>query len=421
MGTKLQQNNKYNNFKFYLYICFLLTFPFSYGYKFSRVINGINYILNTDNHTATMTDIYEAPSDIIEVPSEILWKNEKFNVTTISIIFGDHNSIVNRIQSLYIPNSVKNIFVLKGFENLRELRLPDTSLEIMFDAFSHCPSLEYVYIPPKVKSIDSNAFTDCTNLKTLVIGSGDTNINSTSFASFSLFSPEIQLIVLEAQEPPKYFDAFKEYIDTAILMVPVGSKSFYENSDWRYFDKIIEYDVDYFNNYVPDFARRYSPHKPLESNYQCPFNIMDFSEKVPFEEVDDIYYTLLKDFSEAKLMLSKFGFSYRKSGKGEIIDGDIKIPCICDEYRKDGISVFLCFVKEGSNEEYDYYYSYVVKFDSQDEMKLFLKDSEEAGMGCYEGYYSCNGFAESGIQARVKGNLVIIGDEGMDLYDICIP
>lgn len=321
------------------------------------------------------------------------------------------NSDAKYLKQLVFPRSIKYIGGLGNCSNLSEVYIPNSALTIHMNAFEGCESLEYIYIPEKVKDIELNAFVGCKNLRTVVLGTKDADISEVAFSvdHWLSESTNLKLIVLLSSVPPKYFKAFKNYIDDAILMVPKGGKANYENSDWKYFDKIIEFDFNLYNSYVPDFARVYSNDVNNESFLDPPLNIMSFSYKKVIDE-EGCTEVGIESYRNISKMLQQKGFNYRGKFKATARDGDEEMECNYFDFNRGLISVRLVDGIE-SNQIF-------IVFQDDKDKERFIRNSLQAGMNSDSEHLYWEGTAESGILARVTGNIVQIADDGMGFTDI---
>ena len=463
-----------------IYLLFLsLIFPAlnAFSHEFTREIGGIQYELNTYDHTATVKGLYKnAPLKLI-IPSEVEWKNEKFKVTTIlSLQSLPYGAELIKPYSLTIPPTVTYIASFRSgglyrenLDKLKEINLPDAPIYIDGYSFYENPSLEYIYIPPKVESINGSVFTKCENLRTVVIGSEHTFISGDAFFHniMSTDKPtELKLIRLLSKTPPKYFSAFKHYIDSAILMVPPGTKASYQNSDWRYFDRIVEFDAELFNRYVPDYAK-ISSHKPstpssshspahssthaslLASNSHRPsaissssfspdlsflessassstpsptpafregFNIMSFVYKDVIDE-HGCTFVCIDGLDDITTVLKNNSFSLNRTFRAYLSEGGDKMTCKCYEYKLGGMLIKLYSPTETPHMVNQIF----ITFDTARERDIFLKNSLKAGMTSYGAQYLYQGSAESGIMARIEGNTIQIANDGIGYLDIVFP
>jgi hypothetical protein len=129
-----------------------------------------------------------------------------------------------------------------GMPSLKEVLLPRNIIAIRSNAFNRVYSLKSIDIPEGVTSVDNVSFAVDTNLTSVRFPSTLLKIGSGSFHNCI----NLQTIYLNAQNPPAIdHDAFEsDYINRkpyfATLIVPKGTKSIYEKSDWRIFTRIRE-------------------------------------------------------------------------------------------------------------------------------------------------------------------------------------
>ena len=93
------------------------------------------------------------------------------------------------LTDLVIPNGVTSIgkCAFSGCNALSNLIIPDSITSIGVEAFQDCNGLTRLVIPNSVTSIGNNAFA-CTNLESIVIGDGLTDLQSFSFSSYGKLS-----------------------------------------------------------------------------------------------------------------------------------------------------------------------------------------------------------------------------------------
>lgn len=151
-----------------------------------QVINGLRYIIHTDENYAVVTsNKYNQP--IIVIPTSITWEGKEYPVTEL----GD-----------------------KCFEG--------------------CTNLESITIPSSVTSIGSYCFYDCYSLFSVDIKSTSITFEGGCFASTA-----IDDFTIMATTPPEITSSFdKCNINLARLMVPKNSINDYRNSGWGEFGTI---------------------------------------------------------------------------------------------------------------------------------------------------------------------------------------
>ncbi len=232
--------------------------------KGTIVVDGIYYILDESNHEAKVSyknDKYNSYSGDVIIPAYFEYENQQYSVTKIgNLAFSHSNKLISvsipssvtyiesnafsysGLRSIVIPNSVKTLgtCVLIGcrslanatisnilqeipwgtFEScaLKEILIPQSVTKIVDRAFSNNP-LVSVTIPPSVKTIGDNVFSECTRLK-------DIYLDQTNPSSYNCAE-----------------DAFAYNVPTATctLHVPVGSKEAYASTaPWSSFQNIVE-------------------------------------------------------------------------------------------------------------------------------------------------------------------------------------
>lgn len=229
-------------------------------------VNGINYELNEETKTASVTFGGEYYGDIV-IPSSV----NGYSVTSI----GDHaftgcntmtsitmpntitsigerafgecsgltsitipNSVTTisafafdtctGLTSITIPNSVTSIDrnVFMNCSGLTSIHIPDVVTSIGPSAFAYCSSLTSITIPDAVKSIGFGAFSYCSSLTAVTIGSSVEEIDHTAF----MFCTALTTVVCKAVTPPALADNVFAFIpEDAILYVPSGSVEAYRN------------------------------------------------------------------------------------------------------------------------------------------------------------------------------------------------
>ncbi len=104
-------------------------------------------------------------------------------------LFYAHHLYLNgeEIRDLVIPNSVVNIgsFVFAGFKSLASVTIPNSVTSIGNSAFYRCSGLTSITIPNNVTTIGQQAFYECTGLTSVTIPNSVTSIGSGVFRSCS--------------------------------------------------------------------------------------------------------------------------------------------------------------------------------------------------------------------------------------------
>ena len=147
-------------------------------------------------------------------------------------------SYCGAMASLTIGNSVQtigaNAFLFCS--GLSSIIIPDSVISIGKEAFSYCWRLQTVKIGNSVTTIGESAFSECNSLTSLTIGSSVELIRQSAFAACG----QIANIYCHASIPPVItLDVFDyDVYSNAILYVPRGYVSVYDDSSWNAFVNI---------------------------------------------------------------------------------------------------------------------------------------------------------------------------------------
>lgn len=178
--------------KLLLFLCSFL-FPFQVlAYDFE--INGIFYNKKFEGVEVTCQFKNEGNqstySGYVVIPDTVVYEGKRYPVTSI-----DNYAFYNcgALDSIFIPNTVVNI----GYDafrkciNLVSVILPKRIKEISMFCFENCSKLSSVIIPNGVSRICHNAFWGCINLQEIEIPSSVKVIESDAFKICGLISIEI--------------------------------------------------------------------------------------------------------------------------------------------------------------------------------------------------------------------------------------
>ena len=177
------------------------------------VVNGIYYILNKTEKTASVTYYVESRDNkstylgSVTIPSTITYNGTTYSVTSIgssafwycsgltSIVIphsvtsigSDAFAYCSGLTSIVIPNSVTSIgsSAFAYCSGLTSIVIPRSVTSIGSDAFAYCFGLTSIVIPNSVTSIGSSAFYGCSGLTSIVIPNSVTSIGSSAFAQCS--------------------------------------------------------------------------------------------------------------------------------------------------------------------------------------------------------------------------------------------
>ena len=167
-----------------------------------------------------------------------------------------------RLNYIKLPPTIK-IIKSNAFcrcDWLKSIDIPQGVTEIGRDAFMNCYSLSKINIPNGVKIIGSSAFSFCEKLNQIILPNGLTIIESFTFSNSGLTSitipstvkeigkwafghcKELENVICNSLTPPVLGDnAFSGISNSAILYVPVSTKTVYEKTNWNnFFGKIVE-------------------------------------------------------------------------------------------------------------------------------------------------------------------------------------
>ncbi len=123
---------------------------------------------------------------------------------------------------------------------LTNIEIPGSVTNIGYRAFSGCSGLTSIEIPNSVVSIGDEAFENCLDVETLYIGNSVESIGMRAFENCE----KIKEIKIGLEKPISCPVPFADVIyDSAILYVPIGTKSLYQEVDpWYLFLDIREMD-----------------------------------------------------------------------------------------------------------------------------------------------------------------------------------
>ena len=270
----------------------LLTFFGLKSYSYDFVVDGVYYNILSDNQVEITYRVYgndhHTYSGLLKIPESVGYNGIVYNVTSIGDIAFYNCNVTGNIVipntvtsignltfyncsgltgSLTIPNSVKTIKygAFMGCSGLTgPLTIPNSVTSIESCAFYGCSGLsglltipntvtvidnESFYgcsgftgsliIPSSVTVIESNAFEECLGLEELTIPNSVTAIREKAFYNCKNMSQVNSEII----NPFNIWnDVFQGISSNAILKVPKGTKSRYEEySGWtKYFKEIIE-------------------------------------------------------------------------------------------------------------------------------------------------------------------------------------
>ena len=156
------------------------------------------------------------------------------------------------LSSIEIPTSVVSIGD-HAFYDCRELRsipIPSSVTSIGFGAFKECKTLSSIIIPNSITTIGYEAFRGCSAMYMISIPN---SISSIEFSTFRNID-DLRIVICLNETPPSLANqAFPGLPNNAVLYVPSGSVTAYQNSMWTgYFSSILDYST--YNPTILSFA-----------------------------------------------------------------------------------------------------------------------------------------------------------------------
>lgn len=155
------------------------------------VIDGIYYILDSDNQTASVTykehknGAYKSDYEgDVSIPESVVHQGVNYRVTAI----GSHAfQGCKGLTSISVPTSVRMIghFAFIRCSNLKSVMLSEGLDTIRSGAFAQCEALESIVIPNTVTAVHEHAFAGCVNLVSATMGEGVTSIMNSVFTGCS--------------------------------------------------------------------------------------------------------------------------------------------------------------------------------------------------------------------------------------------
>lgn len=114
---------------------------------------GLEYTINADGATCTITDVGSCIVRKVEIPEYI----DGYKVTAIGKdLFYGYGNIGNKGAGVV-------------YSKLKEITIPDSVTSIGQGAFAGCCKLQSVKLPANLETLGYGAFSDCTNLKDVIL------------------------------------------------------------------------------------------------------------------------------------------------------------------------------------------------------------------------------------------------------------
>ena len=199
-------------------------------------INGINYNLIAEGHTAEVTSNPQKYSGDIVIPPSVTYQGLDYSVTSIGKYAFYYCS---GLTSVTIPNSVTKIgqSAFGGCDGLTSVTIGNSVTSIGVHAFSGCSGLTSITIPNSVTSIEFGAFFACIGLTSVIIGNGIKEIGS----SFTCCTKLTDVYCYAESVPTTNSNAFSDSpVGNATLHVPASAVDAYKAATpWRNFKEIV--------------------------------------------------------------------------------------------------------------------------------------------------------------------------------------
>ena len=145
-----------------------------------QVIDGLKYIIYTDQNCATLTGNNYTQSEIV-IPAKIAWEGKKYPVTELgNNCFKDCSGL----KSITIPSSVTSLgeSCFNSCSSLTSITIPSSVTSLGDWCFGYCSSLTSITIPSSVTSIGDECFYSCSSLTSVTIPSSVTSIGYSCFS-----------------------------------------------------------------------------------------------------------------------------------------------------------------------------------------------------------------------------------------------
>lgn len=137
----------------------LLSITFAITSRAQKMVDGINYELNRELFTASVTSMGEYTGDIT-IPNSVVIDDDTYTVTEI----GDFAfSYCAELTSIKLPETVTRIgeYAFSSCTALVTVDLSNTLKSIGYNAFFDCPALSSITFPESLESIGATAFSYC--------------------------------------------------------------------------------------------------------------------------------------------------------------------------------------------------------------------------------------------------------------------
>lgn len=194
-------------------------------------LNNLQYILDIDTRTATVTSIV---NDLrtVTIPETVSHNGFDYTVTTIgSHAFANCDAMIN----ITIPDTVTTI-KYRAFTDcgsLISLSLPNTLLNIGEEAFDGCKNITSITIPETVKNIGAYAFHN-TGIRSIKMTSGVETIGTSAFGTS--YVPSASVIYCELASAPAGWYSNKDFkwSGNSVVYWGINESNFVEQNNLQF-------------------------------------------------------------------------------------------------------------------------------------------------------------------------------------------
>lgn len=287
-------------------LCMLLLASPATVHAYDFTINGISYdVLSYDELRCEVADVFTKADGAIKIPDTVEFDGRTFRVTSIgNQAFKDCSSLKSIqlpdgityigdqafyncgllmsvslpkgiwqigdqafygctiLMDIQLPDKIRSIGdgTFYGCRALQSIQLPEGVCYIGKEAFYDCWSLKSIRLPDMVWFIGDEAFVNCDKLGEFALPKSIDELGSNLFLSSDGESVPLAKLICTSIKPASIsqkpwnftyddyytdYNTFSKYIcRNSTLYVPKGSMEAYLKSDWRYFNNIVEYDVE---------------------------------------------------------------------------------------------------------------------------------------------------------------------------------
>lgn len=213
----------------------------------SKNVNGLNYIFDDENLTASVTyakainlNNYAGYTEIA-IPASVELSGKEYSVVKID---DEAFNYCWSLKSVELPASINNIgnSAFGYCTSLRKIIIPESVISIGDEAFTGCSALAEISLNDGLETIGDYAFFGCTGVGTLDIPSTVESIGDNAFMGIHWLN-DVYANALTPHNAPQTAFSANSY-NNATLHVPAGTKDLYlSHPTWSKFNNIQEVDL----------------------------------------------------------------------------------------------------------------------------------------------------------------------------------